>query len=102
VKRKRLVSRVAQPPAPLEPSAIGGVPEPRALDVWQRRAGRSLSNEDLRQIRENLCGFFLVLAEWDRSRQPDSATEDGESRTSCPGAAASARQDESPYARAQR
>lgn len=35
------------------------------LDVWQRRVGRQLSDEDARQIRENLCGFFRVLAEWD-------------------------------------
>lgn len=41
-------------------------PTPPKLDVWQRRAGRQLSDEDAREIRESLCGFFRVLAEWNR------------------------------------
>lgn len=41
-------------------------PTPSTLDIWQRRARGRLSDEDARQIRENLCGFFRVLAEWNR------------------------------------
>jgi len=37
-----------------------------SLEFWQRRATRCLSEEDARQVRENLCGFFRILAEWDR------------------------------------
>ena len=35
--------------------------------LWERRAGRPLSDEEPRQVRENLCGFFRVLAEWDQT-----------------------------------
>lgn len=34
--------------------------------MWQRRARRSLTAEDERQIRENLTGFFRLLDTWDR------------------------------------
>ena len=40
-----------------------------ALDIWQRRALTRLSDEDRRQIRENLAGFFTLLGEWDRAEQ---------------------------------
>jgi len=39
--------------------------------LWERRSGRRLSHEDDRQIRENLSGFFRVLAEWDRELRDD-------------------------------
>ena len=39
------------------------------LAVWQSRTPRRLSNEDAREITENLTGFFAILAEW--SRQED-------------------------------
>lgn len=35
-----------------------------ARSVFEPRAGRSLSDEDLREIQTNLVGFFLVLHEW--------------------------------------
>ncbi len=35
------------------------------IAFWQPIAGRELSREDARQIRENLTGFFRVLMEWD-------------------------------------
>lgn len=33
-------------------------------DVFQPRAGRQLSEEDIRVISHNLTGFFSVLGEW--------------------------------------
>ena len=41
------------------------------LGPWQRRAPGRLSHEDGRQIRENPCGFFGVLAAWARARESD-------------------------------
>lgn len=34
-------------------------------EFWQRRAHRSLTVEDARQITENVAGFFRTLEEWD-------------------------------------
>ncbi|MCO5059311.1 MAG: hypothetical protein M9905_15820 [Rhizobiaceae bacterium] len=34
--------------------------------LFEARMGRSLSQEDARQIIDNLGGFFSILAEWDR------------------------------------
>ena len=39
------------------------------IAFWQPRAGRSLNEEDARQILENLRGFFAVLDGWDRAEQ---------------------------------
>ena len=38
----------------------------RTRKVWQPRIGRNLTNEDARQISENITGFFSILAEWSR------------------------------------
>ncbi len=38
--------------------------------VWQPRIGRNLTNEDARQISENVTGFFAILAEWSRVEMP--------------------------------
>lgn len=35
--------------------------------VWQPRVRRKLTDEDARQIAENVTGFFAVLAEWSRA-----------------------------------
>jgi hypothetical protein len=43
--------------------------------VWQPRLGRDLNCEDLRQITENLTGFFTVLAEWSRTEGATAADE---------------------------
>ncbi len=32
--------------------------------VWQPRIRRNLTDEDARQIAENVTGFFAILAEW--------------------------------------
>ncbi len=34
--------------------------------VFETRAGRALSGEDVREISANLAGFFGVLGEWER------------------------------------
>ncbi len=34
------------------------------IATWQPRLRRRLSNEDAREITENLTGFFAILAEW--------------------------------------
>lgn len=36
----------------------------RTRQVWKPRIGRDLTDEDARQIAENVTGFFAVLAEW--------------------------------------
>ena len=42
-----------------------------ARRVFEPRADRRLGDEDLREIGENLVGFFGILGEWSRSeRQP--------------------------------
>ena len=42
----------------------------RTRNVWQPRTGRNLTNEDARQIAENVTGFFAILAEWSRVELP--------------------------------
>ncbi len=37
----------------------------RTLDVWQPRSSRMLTDEDARQITENMIGFFRILLEWE-------------------------------------
>ncbi len=43
--------------------------------VWKPRLGRDLTNEDARQITQNVTGFFGILAEWSRAEKP-AATND--------------------------
>jgi hypothetical protein len=47
----------------------------RTRQVWQSRLGRDLSREDVRQIAENVTGFFAVLAEWSRAEMPVPAND---------------------------
>jgi hypothetical protein len=42
----------------------------RTRIVWQPRIGRDLTNEDTRQIGDNVTGFFAMLAEWWRLEMP--------------------------------
>jgi hypothetical protein len=42
--------------------------------VWQPRLKRKLSDEDGRQLAENVTGFFAILAEWARASSPDPQT----------------------------
>jgi hypothetical protein len=36
----------------------------RTLELWSRRSARPLTEEDAREIAENMTGFFRVLLEW--------------------------------------
>jgi hypothetical protein len=47
----------------------------RTCKVWQPRTGRNLTNEDARQIAENVTGFFALLAEWSRAEMPFPAND---------------------------
>ena len=38
----------------------------RTVDFWQTRTSRNLTEEDAREMAENMSGFFRLLAEWDR------------------------------------
>jgi hypothetical protein len=38
------------------------------IRVWEPRLGRPLTEEDARQILENVIGFFRVLRDWDSKR----------------------------------
>jgi hypothetical protein len=46
-------------------------------EVWQPRIGRNLTDEDARQISENVTGFFAILAEWSRVEMPTPANDTG-------------------------
>jgi hypothetical protein len=39
----------------------------RTRQVWQSRIRRDLTDEDARQIAENVTGFFAILTEWSRA-----------------------------------
>ena len=43
----------------------------QTVALWQPRASRALCSDDVRQILDNTCGFFDVLAEWKRADQHD-------------------------------
>lgn len=49
----------------------------RARKVWQPRSGRDLTDEDVRQIAENVTGFFSILADWSRAEMPKPANDAG-------------------------
>ena len=42
----------------------------QAHAVWQPRIRHTLTNEDARQITENVIGFFAILGEWSRAAKP--------------------------------
>ena len=44
----------------------------RTRKIWQPRIGRDLTNEDARQINENVTGSFTILAEWSQCEDVDS------------------------------
>jgi chemotaxis regulatin CheY-phosphate phosphatase CheZ len=45
----------------------------QTVAVWQPRLRRRLSNEDAREITENISGFFAILAEWSRQEERERA-----------------------------
>jgi len=46
----------------------------RTHKVWQSRLSRKLTDEDARQIAENVTGFFTILAEWASDAKENPAT----------------------------
>jgi hypothetical protein len=44
----------------------------RTQEIWRPRAGDNLTDEDARQIIENVTGFFSILAEWSRTPAIDA------------------------------
>lgn len=48
---------------------------PQDKAVWQTRYGRLVGDEETRQIKENLTGFFDLLAKWDRQKREADAKE---------------------------
>jgi len=51
------------------------------IKFWQPRMQRELSQEDARQITENINGFYRLLLEWDTQRRghdsiPDAVSDD--------------------------
>ena len=53
----------------------------RTRTVWQPRIGRNLTDEDVRQIVENVSGFFKILRDWSRV-EPAPANDAGKPVTS--------------------
>jgi hypothetical protein len=43
------------------------------IRVWEPRLGRTLTEEDARQILENVVGFFRVLHDWNRKEHQAGA-----------------------------
>jgi hypothetical protein len=54
----------------------GGERVARTLEVWSRRSTRPLTEEDARQITENMTGFFGVLIEWKSSKRAAIVRQD--------------------------
>jgi hypothetical protein len=50
----------------------------RTVEVWQPRAGQSLSDEEARETAENIVGFFNLLLEWEAAEKEirDSKADD--------------------------
>ena len=48
----------------------------RTRKVWEPRIGRDLTDDDARQIGENVTNFFSILAEWVRAEASTSANDD--------------------------
>lgn len=40
----------------------------RTKQTWQPRTHRPLSDENARQILENIVGFFRILREWEKKK----------------------------------
>jgi len=48
-----------------------GTPEDRAslIQAWSELYGRQITEEEYREICDNLKGFFDILLKWDRAEQ---------------------------------
>ena len=47
----------------------------RTRETWQPRAACSLSDEDAREIAENVTGFFRLLLKWEAREEERTARE---------------------------
>jgi hypothetical protein len=47
----------------------------RTKEAWQPRTANNLSDEDAREIAENVTGFFKLLLEWEASEKERTARE---------------------------
>ena len=47
----------------------------RTRKVWQPRIGHDLTDEDSRQITQNVTGFFGLLAEWAKVERCGAAND---------------------------
>ncbi len=47
----------------------------RTRQIWQPRFGRDLTDEDARQIAQNVTGFFGVLADWSHAERLAAAND---------------------------
>ena len=41
----------------------------RTRELWQPHADHALTDEDARQITENIIGFFRILQEWEEKER---------------------------------
>lgn len=48
----------------------------RTIEVWGPRSSRVLTEEDARQIIENMVGFFGVLIEWKAKQHASASTRE--------------------------
>ena len=51
----------------------------RTLEVWQPHAARIISDEDAREIAENITGFFSLLLEWEAMEKEGAACQTDDS-----------------------
>lgn len=51
------------------------------VSIWQPRLRRRLSNEDAREITENITGYFTILAQWSRQERRDCSDSDAGGET---------------------
>lgn len=47
----------------------------RTKELWQPRTAHNLSDEEAREIAENVTGFFKLLREWEASENERTARE---------------------------
>jgi hypothetical protein len=59
--------------------AHGQIPDDlveRTLTLWQTRADRPLTRDDVREIVTNIAGFVEVLMRWEGDKRPQEVVQD--------------------------
>lgn len=54
------------------------------LAFWQSRTNQALTREDVRQMVENLCGFFTVLHDWVGLEDPEKEGQSVDNKGTVP------------------